>query len=100
MYLDYVRGDVVLDLGCLTLSESLEIHLLYDLHLIQVKSIMEFFIYRFIISDYLIQADHMYSMTPTENGGCDHVGTLKNAAQIETTYQRKAENNLLSVARQ
>jgi hypothetical protein len=39
-------------------------------------------------------------MTPTENGGCDHVGTLKNVAQIETTYiyQLKAENNLLAVA--
>ena len=43
MYLDYVRGDLVLDLGCLTLNESLEIHLLYDLHLLPYgESVMEF----------------------------------------------------------
>jgi len=42
-YLDYVRGDLVLDLGCLTLNESLESHQLYDLCLLLYgESIMEF----------------------------------------------------------
>jgi hypothetical protein len=87
MYLDYVRGDLVLDLGCLTLNESLEIHLLYDLHLLLYGESIIVFMYRFIISDYLIQADYMYSMTPRLRS-CGHV----NVAQIETTY------NLLAVA--